>query len=194
MHKQWRLILDLLWPAKEAPSIATHNMHPTLYQGSVFLFAYHDQHIQQLIRSNKYHGNRPAAKQLARYVDAYLRSYSGQDLTIVPIPSSRRRWRDRGYFHLRTILKYSAHHKNVRADLMYKHRHTAPQTQVTKQQRLQQQAGTFRCDTKQVQALTGTVVLFDDVLTTGATMAAARATLAPHLSPGVTLICLALAH
>lgn len=194
MQKQWRLFTQLLWPDTRTDENQAPLINVRKYNECTYLFPYQHPGNQHLIRSNKYKADYNSAKLLAAVLDTHLRSYGDVTLTIIPIPSSTRRWRERGYYHLHTILKYSAFHQYVRTNIVKKSTHTAPQTHVTRQQRVLQQQGSFSCDTTKASTLTGVVILFDDVITTGATMQAARATLAPHLPTQATLVALALAH
>jgi len=192
MSNPWRLFCDLLWP--EPTNITLHNLphpEPQRYQDCLFYYPYKHPAIKAAIRNNKFHHHHQSGVLLARILEQALQQY--QDVTIIPIPSSRGRIRKRGYQHLHHIIKQSSYADCLQSSVLVKRQHTAPQTSVNKQTRLSQQHNTFRYiqpDTP----FSSTVVLFDDVITTGATMQAAKATLAPHIPPHTTLICLALAH
>jgi predicted amidophosphoribosyltransferase len=72
---------------------------------------------------------------------------------------------------------------------------TLPQSHLSKKDRAEniQHAFVYRGNKEWWQAY-DRVILIDDVVTTGATLMAARAALAPHLSPHLKLDCVALAH
>ena len=73
---------------------------------------------------------------------------------------------------------------------------TTPQTSLTKAERLTNMTDAFAVVNAQKLASIKkcTVVLIDDVITTGSTLKVARAALAPLLPPDTKLITLALAH
>jgi len=162
------------------------------FRGTHFIVRYADAVTKQAIRNNKFHYHTQSARQLAKQLDAALNQFPNP--TLITIPSSPRRTRTRGYHHLDTILQHSQYQDRVRSDLIRKTANTPAQSHVSKTVRLTQQRGAFMCNQNAAKQLVGTVILLDDVVTTGATMAAARATLAPQLPPNTKLICLAIAH
>jgi predicted amidophosphoribosyltransferase len=116
------------------------------------------------------------------------------------MPLSQARERERGYNQV-TIIAQAAcaqlttpHY--VDTNVLFKTQHTPPQTSLDRRHRAQNVANAFTVthnfDSTAIKG--NTVVLLDDVYTTGATMAVARAALRPHLPSTTTLICLALAH
>jgi len=153
---------------------------------------YKNSAVKSSIRNNKFHYHTQSAQELAQLVDQALSHYDNP--TIIPIPSSSGRIRTRGYQHLLNILQHSQYHNDVSTTVLQKKTNTPSQSHVTKTIRLQQQQGTFRCNPTEAGALTGTVILLDDVVTTGATMQAAKAAVVPHLASGTYLVCLAIAH
>lgn len=190
MHDPWRLLCALLWPEPVVTIEQPAYIQP--FKGNVYLLPYKNVAVKSCIRNNKFHGHTASARELARILDQTVSRYT--PCTIIPIPSGRTRVRQRGYSHLLSILRHSTYRDTVTVALLHKHTDTPSQSHVSKAVRLQQQRDTFRCDPEGVRALSGTVILFDDVVTTGATMAAARSALQPYLSPDATLVCLALAH
>ena len=189
MDKPWRLICDWIWPEPiELPLSTTL----TPVQGTYTILRYSDPHTKTAIRNNKFHFHTQSAQALATVFDQFMERFP--QATIIPIPSSPTRVRLRGYNHLTHITKYSRHSNYVQLDVLHKVRHTKPQSHVTNATRKKQQIGSFSCNVAAVRQPGGTVVLFDDVVTTGATMAAARASLAPHLHADTTIIQFALAH
>lgn len=193
MVRTWHALLAILWPPNTAPAGTGTRTSPGIHQGTQYLVPYKDPVVQTLIKWTKYHADRRAARQLASYLDQYLEQLP-TTYAIIPMPISYQRWRTRGYSQLELICQHSRYADTVRTDILKKSRHTKPQTHVSKTERIQQQQGTFSCHLHNSQVLPRTVLLLDDVVTTGATMAAARAALQPHLPPHTTLICLAIAH
>lgn len=164
------------------------------HRDALVLLPYRQPVNKNAIHANKYHRDQKAAAALAEVFDLYLQKRTVTNITIIPVPQSYTRWRERGFNHLENILMYSNFSKYARNDLLTKTTHTKRQAHVDRKQRLQQQIGSFTCNAQEVKKLRGTLILFDDVITTGATIRAARSTLAPHLHPECKLVCLAVAH
>ena len=193
MVRTWQAFLELLWPHEVAPKAKTTHLTVGYFSGIQYLSAYQDPAMQTLIKQTKYQADQTAAVQLAAYLDWYIGTVQ-TDYVIIPMPISYQRWRSRGYNHIELICKQSQYASKTRTDILTKIRHTTQQTQVTRGERIQQQRGTFGCNPAACRTLPRTVILLDDVVTTGATMTAARAMIQPHLPPHTKLICLALAH
>lgn len=190
MKNQWKLLCTILWP--EPPDTIRSLGGTQKYKDVYFIVPYKNVMVKNTVRNNKFHYHKQSAKQLATILDQSLSRYSNP--TIIPIPSSQTRIRKRGYQHLLNILQYSIYKTAVNTEALQKRTNTPSQSQVSKAVRIQQQLGTFRCNPQAVKNLSGPVILLDDVITTGATMHAARETLTPHLPAHTHLICLAIAH
>mgnify|MGYP000580829793 CR=1 FL=1 len=190
MMNQWRLLCNILWPEPAVHSFPL--FQPGIYKNTYYILPYKNSIAKTAIRNNKFHYHKVSALYLAEVIDTVLEKYN--NLTIIPIPSSSARLRSRGFEHLLHILELSKYNDRVQTEIVRKKVHTKPQSHVNKKTRLRQQTNTFICNTKAAMQLTGTIILFDDVVTTEATMAAARASLDPHLASGTKLICLAIAH
>jgi len=188
-----RKLQAALFPGESVSSLDRH-YQPNLYQETVCLLPYQDTAVQTAIKQNKYQRDPEASLELGRQLDRYLDRLPSEQVTIIPIPQSYTRWRERGFDHVMEIIKNSQHSSHVRQDILRKTIHTKRQAHVDRTVRLQQQAGTYTCQPAAAVTLTETVVLLDDVTTTGATMRAARAALISYLPRNTRLICLALAH
>ncbi len=94
---------------------------------------------------------------------------------LVPIPLSRRRQRGRGYNQAERLAEALSRRVGlpVTAELLLRRRETGTQTRLTPEARRANIAEAFSVTS----APTGTLVLVDDVFTTGATLAEAAATL-----------------
>lgn len=146
----------------------------------------------------KYHHKRhiPArfAPQLADTL-AIAFPHLSSPITLVPIPLSKKRMRERGYnqaAHIaRAIAKTRPDTFIVREDILKKTRHTPPQVHTdTKQERQANLKDCFAADPVDIND--GTVVVIDDITTTGTTFAEARKALR---QAGITHIhCFAVAH
>lgn len=160
------------------------------------LSEYHGSLIQALITENKYHKNKHATKQLSTLLQLWLNTQT-TPVVLLPIPLSLKRHRERGYNQVTIVLEALKGDESIRIDStsLKRSKHTIAQTTLGRKERLANLTGAFICDEEKVFSYEHcTLILVDDVFTTGATMAAAHAALAPHLHPSATLLCLALAH
>lgn len=193
MVRTWERLLQLLWPQDQLDPPAITSTQLRACGSGHYLLPYKHPQVRALIKRNKYQADKRAARLLAQYIDHYCSSLV-TTFCIIPMPISYPRWRERGYNHIAQIMEQSRYQHCVRSDIVTKYIHTTQQTQVTKSERLQQQANTFTCHKERCDSLPAIVIVLDDVITTGATMGAARAALQPHLPPGTKLVCLAIAH
>lgn len=158
------------------------------------LTSYQDPLVCALITENKFHHNTKAARLLAGLLDTWLKRFL-EPLIIIPVPLGSRRRRERGHNQVETIVRHSRHGHCLATNYLTRRDETLPQSSLPKAKRIQNVADAFACKIPLPELNPETtVILLDDVLTTGATMAAARAALAPHLPPHTILRCLALAH
>jgi ComF family protein len=143
-----------------------------------------------------YYRNQKAAIFLASLLERWLRSNLPQrQLVLIPVPLSKKRVRERGYNQVLEILAHMQKNDlyEVRTDIISRPTHTKPQTSLARSERLLNLKDAIVCKSTISDYAGKTVVIVDDVVTTGATLAAARASLAPHI-PSTTVICIALAH
>ena len=195
-------ITDSLFPPRDTEYLVrelTSNKVRSLYNvrhrfQSIGLTYYQNLHIQAVITENKFYRNRKAAVLLGELITHWHETTPG-NYVYVPIPLNKKRERERGYNQVCEILLQSAARDFLRTDLCTRARHTPPQVGLSREKRLKNVAGAFVCNIQKTRELrNATVVVVDDVCTTGATLGAVRASLAPHLHPSCKIICLALAH
>ena len=137
--------------------------------------SYEDTFVQRLIHSFKYPPFlRDLAKPLALSIIAHI-SLLNKPIyppdVICPIPLHKKRLRWRGYNHAEELAKQlgQAFSLPVVADALIRTKHTAPQVNLGKEQRLANMQGVFQIrDPQAIQAKN--ILLVDDVYTTGATM------------------------
>jgi len=200
LQKLFIYILDLIFPPSEdlrtvrtiREAIVPTLFHEHAVQDTIVLSDFRDPRIRALIHEAKFHGNRKAFMLLSTLIDLYLERRKTQYDIIIPIPLSSRRKRTRGYNQVYEILKASSQHDttNVVPDLLKRTYDTRPQTDLSKAERLTNLRGAFTATNPA--ALVGKrILLVDDVMTTGATLIEARATLIPYGPKSVTLLALA---
>lgn len=152
------------------------------------LFAYHDARVEALIWELKYNRNMNAARLLGlTLTEAIIDELAERNLfeklgpiILVPIPSSAQRMKERGFSQTDLICRELL--KNMPADTfsisytpkaLHKIRETAKQSwSKSRRERLENLHGCFTADQSLV--ANKTVIVIDDVTTTGATIAEAR--------------------
>ncbi len=154
------------------------------------LATYTDPHIRALIHEAKFQYNPRAHKLLAHLLTPWVQQHA----IYLPIPLSARRRRERGYNQVEEVLRH-APNCMYQTNVLYRQRHTAPQTSLDRTARITNVHDAFAVDTSSLRHVPAHVplIIVDDVLTTGATLRAAAAALraaAPHHQ----ISCLALAH
>ncbi len=192
-------LLDILFPPREGELVVrtvTSLRIPTLYnpgahQSIEYLSHYQSPTVHALITENKYYANRQATALLAQLLVLHLKNKDRR--VLLPIPLHPKRERERGYNQVTVVLQKSGH--AIAKNIITRTKYTPPQTQLQKTERLENIKDAFTVNEEHLDKFKNThFILVDDVVTTGATMLAARAALVPHLDPSCTLTCLALAH
>lgn len=153
--------------------------------------------LDGVIRALKFRRDPSLANALGRALGAVLycdlvhalaqAQCSTTQATVVAIPSSHERLAERGYNQALLIAQAFARRCAMRLDrsVLVRRPGDAPQSSLAPQERIRNVAGAFETRGP----LSGPVVLIDDVLTTGATLAAAsRALRASGASPIINLV------
>ena len=192
-------LLDAIFPPRESELVVrtvTDAVLPALYRPGTHLHIeyvsnYQHPSVHALITENKYSSNRRATVLLAQLLQLHLKD--AKQCVLIPIPLHPKRERERGYNQVTVVLLQSGY--RVAAKLLTRTKYTPSQTQLQKSERLKNINGAFSVNVSSLREYKDThFILVDDVVTTGATMVAARAKLQPNLDPTCTLTCLALAH
>ncbi len=201
MHEILAKMLDFIFlPHEDALCVQklTEASVSTLYTpcmvGDIYVLSrYESTYIRALIHEAKFHGNKRAQILLNTLFRMFLENYTKPIDVLIPIPLSSTRMRARGYNQVTEILKVkgSRASKTMNETLLIRTRNTTPQTELGRQERLQNMGDAFAVLTP-VQVTHKHILLVDDVTTTGATLHTAKATLLPYSPASVT--CLALAH
>jgi ComF family protein len=135
--------------------------------------------LRKAIHSFKYQGQRAGAADLAALMVPQARRLPAGEPRIVPVPLHQRRELARGYNQSALLARALARHLEVGSHdrALSRVRHTAPQVGLNRVARAHNLRDAFTADPKHCRE--HTIVLIDDVCTTGATLhAAAEAALA----------------
>lgn len=197
-----RQLLDVIFPPA-APVEKIKNCTPEsflqFYQpdtscGRVTLSAYSSPYIQAAIISNKFHQCNHAAILLGTLLTHWLKNLPNSNYVIIPIPLSKRRIRERGYNQVTKIITHASlpPHVTLNEQILSRARNTKAQSHLGRTERLHNIDGAFVCTPDPTLARYH-FILLDDVMTTGATLKAAHATLRAHY-PQSVILCVALAH
>lgn len=191
-------IVSVLYPPRESQLLVagitalTPQQNRFIYKDTeiVFFFTYHSPQVRALVTEAKFHNNPHAKKLLGISLRHMLANYLSENTVIVPVPLSARRYRTRGYNQVEEII--TAGNLPYQKSLLSRSHRTA-QSSLDRQERLQNVTGSFSVPPTRTLAVENKkIILVDDVATTGATLAAARAELARHNPESI--ICIALAH
>lgn len=161
-------------------------------EGITVLSSYAHRDIRTLIHEAKFHNNARASMLLGVLLNQFLCEKEGTFDSIVPIPLSRARLRARGYNQVEEILLTIPEiHTHIHTDTIRRTRNTTPQTELKRTDRLLNMRDAFTV-VDPIHVRGKRILIIDDVVTTGATIRAAKASLLPHSPTSVT--CLALTH
>ena len=204
-----RAILDLLFPLGRTAALVRDATGETIghvvcpvrvAEDVVALMPYRAPVARACIIEAKFKDNERAQDLLAGALTDYLNEWSAGEITytpgslvLVPVPLSEKRRRSRGYNQAERIARRAtARLRDVYldTDLLSRTRDTLPQTRLGARARRKNLLGAFEATSAPDSE--HTYIVFDDVMTTGATLQAAvdalRAAGAIHIIP------LALAH
>jgi ComF family protein len=141
---------------------------------TVFGLFQYEEPVDQLITRLKFAGELSCARLLGTlFARAHRARAVPLPSCLVPMPLHTRRYRERGFNQSLEIARHIAHRLRLRVDsrLLYRQRHTGPQSELDAAARARNVAGAFALGRgRQVPRF---VALVDDVMTTGSTAAAA---------------------
>ena len=136
-----------------------------------------DGAIIEAVHSFKYRGVQAAAPELGRLLARYWTEHQVPGKVIVPVPLHRSRLRDRGYNQAASLARVMAKLTGIALEdgLLKRTKDAQPQVHAASpSERRSNVEGSFRCMTE----VTGrSVILVDDVATTGSTLSACAAAL-----------------
>ena len=154
--------------------------HPPNLTGLRVVSAYQEP-LRSCIHALKYDGNTRLAEPLGQLLArAYLYYGMGAD-AIIPVPLHSERQQQRGYNHAHLLAEVCATRIGIplRNNILMRHRATTAQVGLKPDERRQNVAGAFLCTPPfATRTLEGrTILVIDDVCTTGATLEACAAPL-----------------
>lgn len=155
---------------------------PQLFQNVRVLALYRTPLIHVFIRQVKFYRNARAIALLGQLLGEYLKETiprSGENVYLIPIPLSSERMRERGYNQTILIAEAALAHApgiHVEKTLLWKARHTPPQTSLSRAERLENLKSVFAVG-EYALPLDTHIIVFDDITTTGSTLAEASRTL-----------------
>lgn len=131
----------------------------------------YDKPVSTLIHGFKYKNQKYTFESLAKFMTAcYLENGFNAEV-VIPVPSSQKRLKERGYNQAELLSEQLAKQLNLKleTDVLIKIKHTKPQTTLNFFERQKNLIGSF--DVQNVEKIKGkNILLVDDVLTTGATI------------------------
>ena len=149
--------------------------------------------IRKLIKNLKYDNMKYLAKTFSNFICSEIMNYSVQFDMVVPVPLSDRRRKVRGYnqaYLLCASIKDKLH-LNVREDVLIKVKHTPSQAYLSVEDRRKNLEDSFKVTDKSL-VKGKTILVVDDIYTTGSTMNECAKTL--RKAGAKEVYCVTLAH
>jgi predicted amidophosphoribosyltransferase len=173
---------------------------PVTIKNTLALASYSSRTVQAAVAACKFEKNRHAANLLAALYERWLMTHPVPKTTIlIPIPLSDTRERERGFNQVTRVLEAMSMqpHHEIKTTWLVRPADTLRQTSLGRAARLQNMKGVF-ATTPYIQQYNWSgvsrIIICDDVMTTGATLEAARAAIAIQVPRHIKIICLAWAH
>jgi len=143
----------------------------------LFVIALYDSRWRRLIHDLKYRNRKAVIAPLAAWLAGEItsRGYCSPGL-VVPVPLHPAREKERGYNQAALLARHTARYlKAPFRNLLIKDKQTRSQTSISRRERQENVRGTFSCLPGNYTGMT--VLLVDDVYSTGSTMKEAASTL-----------------
>lgn len=164
----------------------------TKLDGTVSLFAYRQQGVQRLVKAVKFSGYTDALNfYVEQYGELLVDRLNLKKAALVAVPLSRERLRERGFNQAALICELLARRYGLSVwPGLLRNRHTKAQAELRRLERSSNVKGAF--STTVGETAPERVILVDDVITTGATLAEAAKTL--RQAGSKVIVALTLAH
>lgn len=143
------------------------------------VFEFNDA-VQTIIHGLKYSGFKSLGIKLGRLMTSFIPAdFFCADTVLIPIPLHPIKFRERGYNQSSLLARGIAEKTGlvVREDILHRVKNTVTQTHLDAQERLLNMERAFAISRRGDCAALSSIVLVDDVFTTGATIGAAAAVL-----------------
>ena len=195
-YEIWDRILDFLFPKDETVvllevlakggelDLPASEEEP--YAFTTSLWSYRDRRVRTLVWAIKYRKNRMLTKYVGKLLYENILDELGDKILfentrkvlLVPIPISNKRLLEKGFNQTEVIASAIKEFdtENVitlSKDILKKHKDTLPQTKLPRNKRLVNLEGAFNIENPEVVA-GKTIILIDDVTTTGSTLREAK--------------------
>lgn len=162
---------------KDATNHYRQELSPPHHFDGIFIACQYTRAIEDDIEALKFHGFREYGKRFTEILDNLIKIYpppwcSPESVILTSTPLSLRRYLERGFNQTELLARWLAKKTGFRyTPLLEKIRHTHHQSRLTRDARITNVRGTY--SVKPRIDLTGkTVLLIDDVISTGATFEA----------------------
>lgn len=184
---------NALFVRSTTPETLLAQYAPRSIGGITALTEYRTPLMRALIHEAKFHMNERAITLLGTLLAHHLTTIGATHAHIIPIPLARKRLRERGYNQVARIVALAqalvpAPLPNT--TLLTKIHETAPQTTLTRSERLSNLAGAFAVGTHAL-SLDTPLIICDDITTTGSTLEEAGRALRTAGFTHITLLALA---
>ena len=168
-------------------------LQPPAYSGARS-FGYYRGELGRLIQGLKFNNRRNLVVLLCPFlIEAFYESWNRHEFDLlVPVPLHPRHRRSRGYNQAELLARALAHQTGIPLShrLLIRKRLTLPQVGLTNLQRRENVRNAFHC-TKTEQIAGRRILLIDDVMTTGSTVASASGVLMKSGAGRVSVLTLA---
>lgn len=179
-------ILDILFPPRETEIIVRTLQFDQLaristvrqHEHTTYLLPYQHPLVRACITEAKFFNNRKAQTLLGSLLSHHLATTYTANYICIPIPASAARLRTRGYNQVIEMLRAG----NIPyIELLHRTTDVPSQRRLSRNDRQTNVVGSFGRSSRAISSST-TLVLIDDVITTGATMREAARVFAQHQS------------